>query len=287
MQLLHRSTTQGNRRSAFTLIELLVVIAIIAILAAILFPVFAQAREKARAISCLSNTKQLGLAVLMYVQDYDEVYPTGLQNAWYADTWEYITQPYIKNVNILRCPDDPLGTPPAGYEPWAGPRLSYGANGYSRWDSGPSAWELHGLMGLAQTWIATETQADAAVTFPAATIMIADKPNEFDAQFSDPVGNLYEFGPGCLIAALAQSAGWEFYTGPDEIPNGALPVPNTGFQYDPHGPNGSVSPIHTGLANFCLADGHSKAMRPAATDPDPVNQPQNNMWDAIRTATGQ
>jgi prepilin-type N-terminal cleavage/methylation domain-containing protein len=64
-----------RRNKAFTLIELLVVIAIIAILAAILFPVFAQAREKARAISCLSNTKQIGLATLMYVQDYDEMFP--------------------------------------------------------------------------------------------------------------------------------------------------------------------------------------------------------------------
>src|SRR5262249_38734327 len=64
-----------NKKSAFTLIELLVVIAIIAILAAILFPVFAQAREKARSISCLSNNKQVSLGVLMYVQDYDETYP--------------------------------------------------------------------------------------------------------------------------------------------------------------------------------------------------------------------
>src|SRR5437867_3596943 len=63
-------------RTAFTLIELLVVIAIIAILAAILFPVFAQAREKARQTSCLSNAKQLGLALQMYTQDYDEVVPT-------------------------------------------------------------------------------------------------------------------------------------------------------------------------------------------------------------------
>ena len=62
-------------KRAFTLIELLVVIAIIAILAAILFPVFAQAREKARSISCLSNQKQIGLAVLQYVQDYDEIFP--------------------------------------------------------------------------------------------------------------------------------------------------------------------------------------------------------------------
>src|SRR6267154_425236 len=69
------STPRKNHASAFTLIELLVVIAIIAILAAILFPVFAQAREKARQASCQSNLRQLGLATLMYVQDYDETYP--------------------------------------------------------------------------------------------------------------------------------------------------------------------------------------------------------------------
>src|SRR5205809_4417491 len=67
-----------HRRQAFTLIELLVVIAIIAILAAILFPVFARAREKARQISCLSNLKNIGTATLMYLQDYDETFPSGL-----------------------------------------------------------------------------------------------------------------------------------------------------------------------------------------------------------------
>src|ERR1700753_3672408 len=81
-------------KSGFTLIELLVVIAIIAILAAILFPVFAQAREKARQISCLSNTKQIGLAVMMYVQDYDETYPF----AWGAGGgWYNTCDPYIKS----------------------------------------------------------------------------------------------------------------------------------------------------------------------------------------------
>jgi prepilin-type N-terminal cleavage/methylation domain-containing protein/prepilin-type processing-associated H-X9-DG protein len=100
-------------RKAFTLIELLVVIAIIAILAAILFPVFAQAREKARAISCISNLKQAGLAYMMYVQDYDETTP--LQNSpVVADAnknyvaggyWFQLIQPYVKNWQLMFCPD--------------------------------------------------------------------------------------------------------------------------------------------------------------------------------------
>jgi prepilin-type N-terminal cleavage/methylation domain-containing protein/prepilin-type processing-associated H-X9-DG protein len=85
--------------SGFTLIELLVVIAIIAILAAILFPVFAQAREKARAVSCLSNMKQMGTAAMMYVQDYDELFP--LAATIFADgtrtDWRTVLLPYIKN----------------------------------------------------------------------------------------------------------------------------------------------------------------------------------------------
>jgi len=93
-------------RKGFTLIELLVVIAIIAILAAILFPVFARAREKARQATCLSNLKQIGLGLMMYVQDYDEVYP----DARYASNpspypliYEALV-PYIKNYQIWLCP---------------------------------------------------------------------------------------------------------------------------------------------------------------------------------------
>ena len=95
---MRRSLTRG-----FTLIELLVVIAIIAILAAILFPVFAQAREQARKTSCLSNVKQLGTAHAMYWQDYDETTVTSWSYGFPGD-FEWYVQPYIKNLNILDCP---------------------------------------------------------------------------------------------------------------------------------------------------------------------------------------
>src|SRR2546423_15055922 len=102
-----------SKSSGFTLIELLVVIAIIAILAAILFPVFAQARAKARSVSCLSNCKQLGLSYSMYVQDYDEISPNGRGGGW---EWWTELQPYIKNINMLYCPDRKDGGP---YTQWS------------------------------------------------------------------------------------------------------------------------------------------------------------------------
>ena len=101
-----RQSLVSPRRSAFTLIELLVVIAIIAILAAILFPVFAQARESARRTSCLSNLKQLGTSTIMYVQDYDETFPTVYNGGGTCSHAEYVElYSYMKNMNIMQCPD--------------------------------------------------------------------------------------------------------------------------------------------------------------------------------------
>ncbi len=113
---MYRSIPCRGRRG-FTLIELLVVIAIIAILAAILFPVFARAREKARQASCLSNVKQLGLGAMMYIQDYDEImFPrcTGTWGAADAVYWDSrsaaapgLIGPYVKNLQIFICPSEP------------------------------------------------------------------------------------------------------------------------------------------------------------------------------------
>ncbi|MGI5818218.1 MAG: prepilin-type N-terminal cleavage/methylation domain-containing protein [Armatimonadota bacterium] len=101
-----------RRPRGFTLIELLVVIAIIAILAAILFPVFARAREKARQSSCLSNVRQLGLATLMYAGDHDEVLPVAIGGLpdW-SQFWSTVEllQPYVRNTQISVCPSDPVG----------------------------------------------------------------------------------------------------------------------------------------------------------------------------------
>jgi len=128
------AATQTRRPRGFTLIELLVVIAIIAILAAILFPVFAQARKAARKTTCLNNVKQIGTGVMMYVQDYDESYPPAQWHmempSWASPTYQRVqllVQPYIKNVNVGICPED------AAVYTWAGQNMSYGYHGPSGW----------------------------------------------------------------------------------------------------------------------------------------------------------
>ena len=141
-------------RRGFTLIELLVVIAIIAILAAILFPVFARAREKARQTSCLNNTKQLGLALMMYAQDYDErLVP--LANGGHGVArrpWYTLIEPYIKNQQILECPS-------ANTAATTGIRVSYGLSFNNLASDDTSS----GLLGAGANLGRIEFPADAAM----------------------------------------------------------------------------------------------------------------------------
>jgi prepilin-type N-terminal cleavage/methylation domain-containing protein/prepilin-type processing-associated H-X9-DG protein len=276
-----------RRKNAFTLIELLVVIAIIAILAAILFPVFAQAREKARAISCLSNEKQLALGILMYVQDYDDTFPLAFDEAagWTGTSWPVRIDPYIKNLGVFHCPDDGLNGPapaPPSY-PWEGVFISYAVNGYYGPWSGTSFQEL-GVMatsGYDPGWLSMQSATNAKIQRPAESILLTEKFASDARTANNLSGNPYGtfdqvsgFGPNSVIAGTEYGGGW----GEQNIPNSTQPV-TTVFG---SGQNGGVSAHHTGMANFAFCDGHVKSMTPAATDPDPVNQPQNNMWNTNR-----
>jgi prepilin-type N-terminal cleavage/methylation domain-containing protein len=136
--------SKQRERSAFTLIELLVVIAIIAILASILFPVFARARENARRASCTSNLKQLGLGMMMYVQDYDGRFPSvafaagdyvacpnGVTSPPCSNNWAIRIYPYTKSVQVFNCPSDTRA--------WTGnssapSQIGYGYNQYLAYD---------------------------------------------------------------------------------------------------------------------------------------------------------
>jgi len=172
---------KNRNPSGFTLIELLVVIAIIAILAAILFPVFAQARAAARKTACLSNMKQIGTATMMYVQDYDEAfYLCRTPNVYdpggpYGSTWRYNIQPYIKNTKIMICPDDVrnvnwnegylenvlYNNNFSNHYDYRGNHLSYAVNGgfFNNWHT-PSPLKMSFLQNSAQDMIIQETRME-------------------------------------------------------------------------------------------------------------------------------
>jgi prepilin-type N-terminal cleavage/methylation domain-containing protein/prepilin-type processing-associated H-X9-DG protein len=260
-------------RRAFTLIELLVVIAIISILATILFPVFAQAREKARATSCSSNLRQLATAVLMYTQDSDESFPLGTPNAW-TGSWPVQVSPYVQSLAIFRCPDDSDMTQPSWTDGWAGVPISYTANGFIDGDvDGKAPIPMKGVMTMAQDKISPVNRSQASITKPSETILLTEKFNT-DVLAAGGWGNLSSFAPGAITVGTPK---WDGLAA-NEIPNGTLPATNKW----PTGPDGSISAHHHGMANFAFCDGHVKTMRPPATNPDPVNRPQDDMWDATR-----
>lgn len=213
-----------KNRNGFTLIELLVVIAIIAILAAILFPVFAKVREKARAISCLSNMKQLGLAVTQYTQDYDETEPNGWSVYGDETGWASQVFPYVKSVGAFACPDDSsIGQQSIGEVK----STSYGINS----NFGINPWPAAATVAKSYTL--------AAFGAPSSTVMLFEVANAHYVDITAP------WGPGSSYATV-NSNNWSGYGNWDAAYNGMSPSGNgegydTASQGDPNGSNGSTS----------------------------------------------
>ncbi|GAB4463240.1 MAG: DUF1559 domain-containing protein [Armatimonadaceae bacterium] len=255
----HRSSNPRNK-SAFTLIELLVVIAIIAILAAILFPVFAQARDKARQTTCVSNLKQWGTAFMMYVQDYDETFPFGAgsdpgcpegvcwnyntltPHDWRSDAqagtfrwnialqhWSNTLQPYIKNYGIYACPSSPQnGVAATPLRPGGNPI--------------PSSYTYNGLLHAYNL---------AGVTAPADLPLMWEgrgKASRMGYSLSNPMLRCNSGTPNCRYIPRANNACNTAGTG------------GTGAMF------GVASMfIHSGGANFMYADSHVKFVRLGAS----------------------
>jgi prepilin-type N-terminal cleavage/methylation domain-containing protein/prepilin-type processing-associated H-X9-DG protein len=263
-----------NRR-AFTLIELLVVIAIIAILAAILFPVFAQAREKARSISCLSNLKQMGTAAMMYVQDYDETYMCGWGQPTGETLWRWVLQPYIQKsgaagvyngsgttgASILVCPSTRIGITSYGYNQ---------AHFAGQWTQ----------VSVTPSYYVGAGRSMASINSPANLVMIGDAyksgKNTNDPFYTDGEGARCGIRDGSAPNDPTSCGPFRFKADlwkPDTGTNGdwdktvdwdmAMPGDNTGEWRKTATGNGSRRPAfpHAGLGNFVFADGHAKAIQ--------------------------
>jgi prepilin-type N-terminal cleavage/methylation domain-containing protein/prepilin-type processing-associated H-X9-DG protein len=246
----------SQRRSAFTLIELLVVIAIIAILAAILFPVFAQAREKARATSCVSNLKQISTALIMYSQDYDENLCPDELGSTQPLVWDQLIAPYAKNTQIFACPDWRMTTNNTS----TGRVLSYGMNyRLTQFDPG-------NLDDANSLWFATGTLS--LLRAPAQTFWIMD-----NAKVTNPTAQkLHQEDPTkwTLNQSGLAGSGWNsdgYVRFPQDPPNSGYV--SCCYNGDPW----RAAPIHSGGTNTSYCDGHAKWIR---TD-QMVNPPRGSV----------
>lgn len=247
---------ERNRRSGFTLIELLVVIAIIAILAAILFPVFAQAREKARQTACLSNSKQIALAIHMYMQDSDETMPIAI--SWndprVSGLWSDRVQPYAKNWDMMFCPS-------------GGSRLP------ATWQGDPTRnnsmyWRYTVQYGLNVTYLNKGTPPGCNDFGPLRT----------DGNMFGPpmvLAGISQVGSTVLLAETGQSSGLDANVGTAVVyAPGAMNSTDGSCTYGDWGNNanlwyglngitntGFFSPRHSDGGNVAFCDGHTKFYR--------------------------
>ncbi len=246
-----------KRRNAFTLIELLVVIAIIAILAAILFPVFAQAREKARATSCVSNIKQLTTSLAMYTQDYDETVVLAIEwNTW--GIWTERIQPYMKSWDIMYCPSAQGIRLPNS---WDLPQYRWWGNWKYFVQYGFNATYLNRAGGdCSDIQIAGNAFGPpvglGGINRPAETVLLTDTGQDPSADARDNLGTNIVYAP----------AGW---TAPDCCTYGDWGGFNGDLWYSLNGSTnktkmGFFRPRHTGGGNVSFVDGHAKFFRPGA-----------------------
>jgi len=281
------------RRGAFTLIELLVVIAIIAILAAILFPVFAQAKAAAKKIQCVSNLKQIATAIVMYGNDNDGVPPIirecggpgmpGCQVGKVTLGWMDLTQPYVKNFGVFKCPADSSSIVPI---PSGTPVLSSATGGLG-YVFGDSQQKLGGQnrssygrnMNLANNGIYTSTES--GIQYPSTTILVYD--------FASNSGGGMGGGPTVDVGVEQRGASYNISRDPALQPPGAGCTPGDLAHYDATvsyfkhlTPDqqaaekaGYSSTRHGGVAGYSFLDTHAKALRP---------QQINGMCDYVFTA---
>ncbi len=235
-------------KKGFTLIELLVVIAIIAILAAILFPVFGRARENARRTSCQSNLKQIGLGLKQYVQDYDEKFPLAIHKAnpslftgvalvgQLRTGWAIQTQPYLKSAQIFQCPSEV--NPQSGTDAnvtTSSYIVGYGSRGYSDYWYNAT---LHNKSEAAIDQIASTVMNGDGLSGTAAYAFDGRGAN--GSRYDNLTGNLSAFGPMGTVSATRVTA--------------VTPPPPTAG-------GGGFGLIHLDGVNYAFADGHAKWLK--------------------------
>ena len=261
-----------DRIRAFTLIELLVVIAIIALLAAILLPVFQAARERARAASCASNEKQIGLAMLQYTQDWDECYPYGLDSAGnYGAGWAGSLFTYVKGAGVFTCPSDAMRTCTNGVK--VNPtNLSYVYNANLAMSYPQAAcWSYSKqLVNLSKLHSSSKTVLlfEATVGYPQGYTAFALNltPGENGAQpFSPSSSGCGRNGSGgtdegMTFGLAASNSGQGM-----NVETGDMGGRGCGFASGQSFNTGGLplSPVHGG-SNFLACDGHVKALKPAS-----------------------